>query len=400
MATLPSIDSPKTRLLAGCLLTGASLILAGCAGKDAADKEGAGRAPAPVALAAALAGPQSLTLSGLGHVQGFDTASVRAQTSGKLIAINFTEGQTVHIGQALARIDPRPLQATLAQDEATLARDRAAQANAVDSLARSAPLVAQGLASAQQVEGYRSQAAQFAATVAGDRAAIERDRLTLAYTMIRAPISGVIGVRQIDAGNLVSPTDANGIAVIAQVQPITVLFTLPQSAIIDVRAAMAKAGTTGLAVDALAQGSGRVLDRGRLTVIDNRIDDASGTVTLKAVFPNAVRMLWPGELITARVTLGQLASAITVPASALQSGPGGAYVWIVGNDGRAAMRPVTSGPRVGDRVVITHGLRGGERVVTDGQFGLTPGAPVTALQGGSPPRPLKMDDPERLGLQS
>lgn len=371
--------------------------LAGCSAQAA---PGGSNLPVPVTVAPAIAGPQAMTLSGLGHVQGLDTAAARAQTSGQILSALFTEGQTVRAGQPLAQIDPRPLQAALAQDEAALARDRAALADASDNLKRSAPLVAQGLASAQQVAAYRSQAAGLAAAMAGDRAAIERDRLTLAYTTIRAPISGVIGVRQIDPGNVVSPSDPAGIATVAQIQPIAVIFTLPQSAITGIRAAMAAAGAAGLDVDALAQGDGQVLDRGRLTVIDNRIDDASGTVTLKAVFPNARTQLWPGELITARVTLGNDVRAITVPASAIQRNTAGSYVWTVAATGRASMHPVVTGARLGDRVIIARGLAGGERVVTDGQFGLSPGARAIISHSGPTAQPLKADDPERLGLQS
>jgi len=381
----------------GVALISLCVALAGCSGRHAA---GSGAHAVPVTIAPALVGPQILTLSGLGHVQGFDTATVRAQTGGQILSVGFAEGQTVRAGQALAQIDPRPLQATLAQDEAALARDRAAQANASDNLTRSAPLVAQGLASAQQVEGYKSQATELAAAVAGDRAMIQRDRLTLAYATIRAPISGVIGVRQIDPGNVVNPSDPTGIATIAQIQPIAVMFTLPQSAIAKIRAAMTAAGAAGLSVDALAQGNGQVLDSGRLTVIDNRVDDASGTVMLKAIFPNARKLLWPGELITARVTLGNDANAVTVPASAIQSNPSGTYVWTVAANGRASMRPVVTGPRLGDRIIVSHGLAGGERVVTDGQFGLSPGSAVTMVGNGPTPPPLKANDPERLGLQS
>lgn len=396
MATTQFSCLNNARLLSGMALLG-SIALCGCGERTTTQSA---KTPVPVATAPALVGPQDITLDGLGHVQGFVTAVLRAQTSGQMLSISFTEGQAVHAGQALAQIDPRPLRAALAQDEAALARDRAAQANASDNLTRSAPLVAQGLASAQQVEGYKSQAAQLAATVAGDRAAIERDRLTLAYTTVRAPISGVIGVRQIDPGNVVSPTDATGIATIAQVQPIAVLLTLPQSAITDLRKAMASAGAAGLHVDAVAQGNGQVLDHGHLAVIDNHIDDASGTVTLKAVFPNAAKMLWPGQLVTARVTLGHVANAVTVPASAIQSNPSGSYVWVIAANGRAAMRPVATGERLGDRIVITRGLAGGEQVVTDGQFGLFPGAKVSMARRGATSQPLKSDDPERLGLAS
>ncbi len=382
---------------AGIALLGALTVLAGCSAQAA---PGGAKPAVPVTVEAAMVGPQAMTLSGLGHVQGLNTAVARAQTSGQILSILFTEGQTVNSGQPLAQIDPRPFQAALAQDEAALARDRAAQVNASDNLKRSAPLVAQGLASAQQVDGYKSQAAELAAAMAGDRAAIERDRLTLAYATIHAPISGVIGVRQIDPGNVVNPSDPAGIATIAQIQPIAVMFTLPQSAVTGIRAAMEAAGASGLGVDALAQGDGQLLDRGSLTVIDNHIDDASGTVTLKAVFPNARKLLWPGELITARVTLGRDANVITVPASAIQRNPSGTYVWAVSATGVASMRPVAAGPRLGDRIIISRGLAGGERVVTDGQFGLSPGARVT-IAGSSPTRhPLKVDDPDRLGIQS
>jgi multidrug efflux system membrane fusion protein len=354
----------------------------------------------PVTVAIAEEGDQPLTLAGLGHVQGLNTAAARAQISGQILRVSFSEGQSVQAGQPLAQIDPRPLQATLAQDDATIARDRAALANANDNVTRSSPLVSQGLASAQQVEAYRSQAAQLSATVAGDRAAIQRDRLTLGYATIRAPITGITGVRLIDPGNIVGPNDAGGIVTIAQVQPIAALFTLPQAAIGQVRAALAGAGAGGLAVEALTQDGSSVLDHGRLIVIDNRIDDASGTVTLKAVFPNAARLLWPGELITARIALGVQPHAVTVPASAIQRNPSGAYVWLFNAKGIATMRPVSVGATIGNRIAIAHGLVGGEQVVTDGQFGLTSGARVHVAQAGSTTAPVKSDNPDTLGIQS
>jgi multidrug efflux system membrane fusion protein len=355
---------------------------------------------APVTLATAQEGDQPLALTGLGHVQGLNTATAKAQTGGQILQVSFAEGQTVQAGQPLARIDPRPLQAALAQDEATLARDRAAFADATDDLTRSSPLVAQGLASAQQVEAYRSRAAQLSATLAGDRATIERDQLTLGYATIRAPISGITGLRLVDPGNVVSPNDPGGIVTIAQVQPIAVLFTLPQAAIGQIRSALASTKDGGLTVDALAQDGGAILDRGTLTVIDNRVDDASGTVTLKAVFPNAARLLWPGELIAARITLGFQPHAVTVPASAIQRNPAGAFVWLVNANGTASTRPIVTGMTIGNRAVVAQGLAGGERVIVDGQFGLTPGARVRIAQTGSGVTAIKSDDPDTLGIQS
>jgi len=354
--------------------------------------------PVPVSIAVATRGPAANDLAGLGHVQGLVTSLARAQTSGQLTSVSFVEGANVRQGQALAQIDPRPLQAVVAQDEAALARDRAALANALDNVRRTAPLVAQGLASEQQVEGYKSQAAQFAAAVAGDRATIRRDRLTLAYTTIRAPISGVTGVRQIDPGNVVGPTDPAGLVTIVQVQPIAITFTLPQTAIGPLRAAMAKGGAAGVRVDALTHSGGQMLDRGRLSVINNQVDTGSGTVTLKAIFPNASNQLWPGQMLTARVTLAIDADAVRVPASAIQSNPQGSYVWLLDQAGKAAMRPVAIGRRIGDAVVITRGLSGGERVVTDGQFGLSPGARVFVASTPAS-QPMKADAPDQLGLQ-
>ena len=380
----------------GMLALGMFAMLAGCGTSSTPD---AAKAPVPVTIASAEQGPQALAMNGLGHVEGRDTAAARAQTSGVVLSISFTEGQTVRAGQPLAQIDPRPLQATIAQDEAALARDRAALANANDLVTRNAPLVDKGLVSAQQVMAYRSQSAQLSAVVAGDRATIVRDRLTLAYATIRAPITGVTGVRLVDPGNLVSPTDPTGIVTIAQIQPIAATFTLPQGAIAQIRAAMAAAGPAGLGVTALAQGSGQVLAQGHLTVIDNRIDATNGMISLKAVFPNEHKQLWPGEQINFRIALGDDVNAVTVPASALQSNPQGTYVWVVCANDTVAMRPVTSGRRFGDRIEIVHGLSGRDRVVTDGQFALSPGASVTIADKGAAKTSLRSDNPDQLGLQ-
>ena len=374
-----------TLLLPGLMVTSA------CGGGKAPSPT----APTPVAVATATLGPEALTLSGLGHVQGLMTASARAQTGGQLVSVNFVEGQPVRAGTPLAQIDPRPLQATLAQAMAALARDQAALANARDNLARSAPLVEQGLASAQQVETYRSQAAQLAAAIAGDRAQIQRDRLALAYATVRAPITGITGIRLIDPGNVVSPNDATGIVTVSQVQPIAALFTVPQSAIAAIRTAVAASGPSGVEIVALAQENEEPIDHGRLLTIDNRIDPGTGTIALKAIFPNANRQLWPGQQITARLILSRN-RAVTLPASAIQNNSKGTFVWIVGKTGTVTLRQVATGPQLGDRIIIARGVSGGETVVTDGQFALRPGARVAiAGHGGA----LKSDNPARLGLQ-
>jgi len=383
-------EDPRTLI---AVVLPALLLTSACTGRDTAEAT----VPTPVAVATATLGPHAMTLSGLGHVQGLMTASARAQTSGQILSVSFVEGQTVRADMPLARIDPRPLQAMLAQSMAALARDQAALANARDNVARSAPLVEQGLASVQQVETYRSQAAQLAAAIAGDRALIQRDRLALAYATIRAPITGITGIRLIDPGNVVSPNDATGIVTVTQIQPIAVIFTVPQSAIAAIRAAMVTAGPTGLHVAALAQADESPLDQGHLITIDSRVDAGTGMIALKAIFPNANRQLWPGQQITARVTLQQT-RAVTVPASAIQNNPNGSFVWIVGKPGRVSIRQVKTGPQLGDRVVIAKGLSGGETVVTDGQFALRPDTRVT-VAGSANTAPLKSDNPATLGLQ-
>ncbi len=351
-------------------------------------------ADSPVTIATALRGDVPVALTGLGRVAGFYTASARAQTSGLIVGVSFIEGQTVRAGQSLAQIDPRPLQAALAQSQAALARDQAALAGALDLLDRNAPLVTQGLASAQQVEAYRAQVRQLAASLAGDRARIASDKLTLAYTTIRAPIDGVTGVRAVDPGNLVSPTDPTGIVTIAQIQPITILFPISQSMLPDIQAAIAKSGSSALRVEAVAPGSSKILDVGQLAVINNLIDGGSGTVQLKAVFPNSAKRLWPGQQVTARLILGGNDGAVTVPSSAIQRNPSSTFLWLVGADDKVRMQTVTVGAAIADRIVVRTGLKGGERVVTDGQFGLTPGRRVVATASA----PVKSDDPDRLGL--
>ncbi len=337
--------------------------------------------PVPVAVAQVASGDTPNALTGLGQVQAFNTAIARAEVSGQIVKVAFTEGQQVAKGALIAEIDPRPLQATLAQDEANVARDQAALANAQAVLARDTQVSPQGLVSEQQVQAQQSQVAQLRATVAADQAAAQRDRVQLGFASVRAPIAGVTGLRLIDIGNLVGPTDPQGLVTISQIQPIAVLFTLPQSALPAIRAAMAAAGPNSLEVDALGQGdAGRQIDVGHLALINNQVDQTSGTITLKAVFPNAQRLLWPGESVRGHLVLGRQLNGLTVPTSVIQRGVTGTYAWVVGSDGAVAARPIQAGETLGDRTVIEGGLKAGETVVTDGQFALTPGAHVTLVQ--------------------
>ena len=348
-----SIDRKRLSWPIAALLAGAA---GGCM---PAPHKTAAHDSAPVTAAIAQRQDEPITLGGLGHVQGLNTAPARAQTGGQIQKILFVEGGEVRAGDPIAQIDPRPLQATVAQDQANLGRDQAALAKAIEDLARNTPLLSAGLASAQQIDADKSQAAQFRAAVAGDEAVITRDRLQLDYTNIRAPISGVAGLRMVDAGNLVTPNDPQGIVTIVQIEPIAVLFTLPQADLPTVRAAMAEAGKSGLSVDALDQTSSAKLDGGRLELVNNQVDAASGTFVLKAIFPNAAKRLWPGEFVNVRLTLGVQRQAVTTPATALQRGPSGAYVWVIDGAGQAHTRPVTPGAVLGDRSIIQSGLAGG-----------------------------------------
>ncbi|HEX4740618.1 MAG TPA: efflux RND transporter periplasmic adaptor subunit [Caulobacteraceae bacterium] len=383
-------------LTLACLLGGAGL--AGCAGHA--------RTPAPakslpVTTAKVLAGEAPIEQVGLGQVQAFNTAVARAEVSGQIVKVEFTEGQTVRAGSPIAQIDPRPLEATVAQDEANSAKDQAALSDAQILLDRDTPLAAKGLVSAQQLDTQRSLVAQLRGTVAADAAMTRRDKLQLDFASVRSPITGVTGLRLIDVGNLVGPTDPQGLVTITQIQPISVVFTLPQTDVPQIRQAMATAGPNGLEVDIYAQGGTATtpLDEGRLTVLSNQVDLASGTITLKAEFPNAAKILWPGESIDAHLVLARTPNALTVPSSAIQRDDKGAFVWAVGPGATVSAIRVQMGGQIADRAIVQSGLSAGQEVVTDGQFGLTPGARITRTKvGASAAQDLKHPAAESLGL--
>ena len=326
-------------------------------------------------------GDVPLTRTGLGQLQASNTAVARAQVGGQIVKVEFVEGQAVKQGDPIAQIDPRPFQAVLAQDEAAIARDQATLANAQADLERYLRVGAgAGMISEQQLQTQRSQVAQLRATVAADQATERRDRLQLEFASVRSPISGVTGLRLINVGNLVGPADPQGLVTISQIQPIAALFTLPQSDLTVIRAAMIAAGDAGLPVEIFPQGDeARRLDVGRLTLINNQVNPASRSITLKAVSPNARKLLWPGEVVEARLVLGRRANGLTVPSRVVQHGAKGTYVWVVNPDQSVVMRPIRVGDTFGQRTVVESGLKAGEEVVTDGQFALTPGAHVARV---------------------
>jgi multidrug efflux system membrane fusion protein len=362
-------------------------------------------AATPVTVAAVVQGDVPLELDALGRVQAANTVIVRAQVAGQVQKFAFQQGQAVAAGQLLAQIDPRPFQATVEQDQATLARDRANLANAEADLRRYIPLVGKGLVSTQQVDTQHALVAQLRATIAADQAVLDRDQVQLGYTSITAPIAGIAGLRFVDIGNVVRPADQQGLVVINQVQPISVLFTLPQADLPEIKTRAAEAGKDGLTVEAWSQDNSRKLDTGRLSVINNQVDAASGTVTLQGTFPNLRDLLWPGAFVSVRLVLDVQHGGLTIPATALQQGPQGTYVWTVAGDGTARPTSVTVKQSRHGQVLVSSGLSAGEQVVTNGQYGLVPGAHVAAQNAGpqqenasAPVQSMRNAQTSRLGI--
>lgn len=328
----------------------------------------------PVHTALARRADVPVYLQGLGTVQAFYTATMTARVDGQLQSVNFSEGQLVKKGQLLAQIDPRPYQAALDQATATEQKDQAQLQSARSDLARYVELEPQNLSSKQQVDDQRALVAQITAQVQIDRAAIANARTQLDYTTITAPFNGRTGIRLVDPGNNVHASDTNGIVVVTQMQPISVVFTLPEGELEQVQRALAAGAVS---VTALSQDGQTVLDEGQLTVIDNQIDATTGTMRLKATFPNPHNTLWPGQFVNARVLTAHEHDVITLPNEAVQTGPDGPFTYVVNADSTVEVRPLKLGEQSGDITVVRDGLNAGERVVTSNQFRLEPGARVS-----------------------
>jgi multidrug efflux system membrane fusion protein len=335
----------------------------------------------PVLIALAETRDMPIYQDGLGTVQAFNTVTMRAMVDGPLVSVNFKEGQAVHKGDVLAQIDPRTYQAALDNAVAKKAQDEAQLANARLDLARYQKLVANAYTSAQQADTAKAQVAQFAALVQQDQAQIDTARTQHSYSTIVAPIDGLTGIRQVDPGNIVHAVDATGIVVITQLEPISVLFTLPQQTLPAVASAMAAepAPVLALAQDA-AGGAPRVLDTGTLTVLDNQVDSTTGTIKLKATFPNAQHRLWPGGFVSVRLRTDVARDAIVVPPSAIQRGPRGPYVFVIGTENTAKRQQVTVGYEDEAASIVTGGLKAGETVVVDGASRLADGTKVTVAK--------------------
>jgi len=314
-------------------------------------------------------------LQGLGTVQAFYTVTVTARVDGELQKIAFTEGQNVRKGELLAQIDPRPNQAAYDQAVATKAKDVSLLANAKRDYDRYTLLQPQNLASKQTVDTARALVDQFTAQLQVDQAIIDNARTQLEYTRITSPINGRTGIRLIDPGNIVRAAATTGIVVVTQVQPISVVFTLPEEDLSAVGAALAL-GT--VPVTTLSRDGNTVLAQGTLTLIDNEIDQTTGTARLKATFSNANDTLWPGQYVNARVLVRTERNALTLPSAAVQLGPNGPFTYVIKSDSTVEVRPLKIGDESGGLVVIKDGLALNERVVTSNQYRLQPGARVRA----------------------
>jgi len=344
----------------------------GAAAKNAADR------PVPVLVAAVQQRDVPIYLEGLGSVVAYKTVNVHTLVDGRLMRVAFKEGQTVKHGDLLAEVDARPFTIQLHQAEAALARDDAQLKGAEKNLERYAAVSAERLIPQQQTDDQRALVEQLRATTANDRAQIENARLMLDYARITSPIDGVVGVRQVDPGNIVHVADASGIVVVTQMDPIAVIFTLPQDDLPQVVKQQAKGP---LEVEALGRDGDQALARGKLAVIDNQINQATATMRLKAVFDNPDRTLWPNQFVKTRLLVDVRKNVLVVPAVAVQRGPQGTFVYVVTREGRAEQQNVVLEATEGDQAILTSGLTAGARVVIEGQAQLRAGAKVTLRDG-------------------
>ncbi len=351
----------------------------GCSGGggEAPQAEGgaAGQAPAavPVHVGRVTRETVPVEVHGIGTVAPRSTVQVKAQVGGEVTAVHFREGQDVTKGQALFTIDPRPYRAAVQKAEAQLARDRALAANAEADVARYADLVEKDYVTREQYDQIQADAESQKATVKADEAALEEARLDLGWTTISSPVAGRTGKVLIHAGNVVKANDLP-LVVIQQIEPVDVSFSVAQSYLDEIRGRQASGELA-----ATAAPPGGAAHQGTLTFIDNEVDPTTGTIELKATFPNRDRALWPGQFVNVTLDLAVEQDAVVAPAPAVQSGQKGDYVFVVKDDGTVESRSVEVSRTMGERAVIAKGLSGGETVVTDGQLRLVPGAPVEVL---------------------
>src|SRR6266481_7354128 len=358
-------------------------------GPDAAKTESASSpraAPVPVTIAPVEKADFPVYLTGLGTVQGFNTVLVRTRVDGQIDKIAFKEGQLVNQGDLLVQIDPRPFRAALDQAKAKKAQDEANLANANLDLQRYTKLGE--FATRQQTDTQRSTVAQLTAQIAADDAAIANAQTQLDYTQVKAPISGVAGLRQVDIGNIVNAATQTGVVTIAQIEPIAVIFTAPEEQLPYINEAQSK---QALKVIALSTDGKKVLSEGQLSVVNNQVDTTSGTIRLKAEFQNADRALWPGQSVSTRLLLTTLKDATVVPDDAVQRGSEGLYAFAVNSNNKAELRKITVSRSIDGRSVVDQGLSPGERVIVAGQYKVQAGSTVATTVATSQQAPAKAE---------
>jgi multidrug efflux system membrane fusion protein len=338
--------------------------------------------PPPVSVVAGVVAQHDVPiyLSGVGTVIAYNTDIVRAQIQGQIISINFTEGQTVHAGDLLAQIDPRPYQALIDQYTGNLERDQAQLVNAEANLTRYTTLGQKGWATPQLLETQQAQVGELKAAIKADQALIDAAKVQLSYTRLTSPIDGVVGIRQIDVGNIISPSNTNGLVVVTQLHPISLIFTLPETSLPQIQQQQQKTKTP-LPVLAYNQDNTIQLGQGVLGLVNNEILQTTGSIQLKANFDNKANKLWPGELVNARLLVETRHNGLTVPASVVQQGSKGPYAYVVNPDSTVSIRPIKVAQISDGQALIDSGLQANEQVVVDGQYKLQPGIRVTILHG-------------------
>lgn len=364
------------RATTAATLAAGLLFLAACSRKDT--KGGAPEA-APVTVATVASQDVPLDVRAIGHVDPYLTVAVKARVGGEVVKVGFREGQDVRKGELLFQIDPRPYQAALAQAEAQLERDRAIAKNAEEDVKRYTELVQKDYVTKEQYDATRSNAAATTASTRADEAAVQNARLNLSYCTVTAPITGRTGSVLVNVGNQVKGNDDKPLVVLNQIQPIYVSFAVPESSLALIRQRVRPG--EALKVAASVAGNPASARQGTLTFIDNTVDPTTGTILLKGTFANEDESLWPGEYVDVVLTLAHEPGSIVVPTQAVQTGQAGQFVWVVKNDLTVESRPVTVRRTHGSIAVVARGLQPGEKVVTDGQLRLAPGARVEIKSG-------------------
>ena len=344
------------------------LLLAGAAAAEAP-----ARPAVPVTVGKVVKRDLQTYLEGLGTVQAYNTVTIRPQVDGQLVKLAVKEGQNVHVGDLLFQIDARPYQAAYDQAVAKKAQDQAQLANARLDLERYTRLSDKNYIAHQQLDATQAQVNQLEAAVKGDQAAIDAARVNLDYCSIHSPIEGRVGIRTVDVGNVVHASDANGLVVITQLQPIHLLFSLAEDSLQNILKAERGASTP---VAAISRDGTRHLDDGVLDLVDNQVDQATGMVRLRATLPNKSSLLWPGQFVNARLTLDKLTGVLTIPVEAIQRGTEGRSVFVVKGDSTVEQRPIQIGPVSEGLAVVTKGINDGETVVTSGQYRLETGSKI------------------------